>query len=104
MIKNIYKGYEYLFYKFYSWDVWLNCGKDPFPYQAAWYTLSFLVYMNFLAILMILEIFTGYGFDQIGYSGYQKIIVIALGFSFLILNYFIFIRKKIYQSNEKILK
>lgn len=103
MVKKIWEFYQYLFYKYYRWSVWLNRGMDPYSYQAGWAFLSLLLFANFLTILCITEIVTGYGFDQ--FSKLPKIFIIATMTVFLFINYFIFIKnrkyKKIIERYEK---
>lgn len=97
-MKKIYRGYQYLFYKFYAWDLWLHGEKD-FPYQAAWFTLSFLIYMNFVFLMAVSEVITGYGFEQ--FMSLSNLNKIAIGTGFLIFNYFLFVRKRKYKKIVK---
>lgn len=74
MINKLYSGYQYVFYKFYTWDVWLHSHNDPFPQNVALFTISLLVWINFLSLLILLELITGYGFDQLKYLSEWAII------------------------------
>ncbi len=80
MINKLYKFYQYLFYKFYMSNIWTSRCTEPYPYQAAWFTLSFLIWSYFLTFLMILEILTGYGFSQL--QKFSKLNIVAMSTSF----------------------
>ena len=78
MIINIWRKlcciYQYLFYKFYSWHVWLN-GGDYYSEQTACVTLSFLVGVEIFPLLITMQILTGYGFEQIANSKFHILLV-----------------------------
>jgi hypothetical protein len=96
LIKKICMAYQYFFYKCYRVSTLLTPDEYSFNcYKSGWLTLSFLNYINFLALSLISEILTGYGFSQIGYS---KTTVLIPGVFFFILNYFIFIYQEKYKK------
>jgi len=93
MKSKLLRYYEYLYYKLYSWHVLLHKGKYG-PERATWYLISFLCYLNFLTILLLLQIFTGYGFIELCDSNVN---CLMFGVVFVVLNYFIFIYKNKYK-------
>src|SRR5690242_4041173 len=93
---RLWKAYQYLFYKYSHWDRYSWRNKNMFgACQAGLYTLTFLIGMNFFTFLAIIQIFTGFGFDQISDS---KIKMLSVGIFFLVLNYFILIHNKKYKA------
>ena len=96
LFRKLCMTYEYIFYKLSSWSEWLNCGRDPFPYQTGWFLLALLFWQNFLVFLMVTQLLFGYGFNNI--VSLSKIETLALGSVFLVMNYFFFVRNKKYKK------
>ncbi len=95
LMLNLLTNYQYLYYKFYASSVWWRRGKDPFSYQTGLYVITTLSFMNFLTLLALSEVLTGFGYEQICYS---KLNAVLLGSTILFINYALLVR------NEKYLK
>ena len=97
IFKSIVNFYQYLFYKFYSWHVFLHKGKY-FPHNTAWMTISLIESFNFLNLLMMLQILTGYQFIKLFFSDSgvktSSMIIIYLVFNFF--DYFFLMKNKKY--------
>jgi hypothetical protein len=87
LMKNIFKAYQYLFYKYSCWDTYSWNKKNT---AAARHTglciLSSLFWANFLTISMMVQLFTGY--IIIDFTNLSKLKMIGFGSIFLIVNYY----------------
>lgn len=92
MLKNISEAYQYLFYKFYSWDerAW---GKSKVSPQTAWHSISLICFLWFLNIICGLQLVTKI-FDN--FFSLPKPLVLLIMFFFLIPNYYFFLKKDKY--------
>lgn len=97
VIKRIFALYQYLFYKFYALYYWMQ-GGQYWPEQIAIAFISLMGYVNALALLIILQYFTGYGFDQVFKSNQTLLCFAGL---FILINYHIFMRDKKYLKIAK---
>lgn len=89
--------YQYLFYKYYCWNFSRN--TDRHAYETGWFLLSLAEYANFLTLLIIIQLFTGFGFSQIfshPKTVQSNLASVASGLIFIVINYFILIRNKKY--------
>lgn len=89
--RNFFYYYQYLFYKYYSWNIFTN---DRTRYEFGWALLSIAEYFNFLTLLLIMQLFTGYGFEQ--FSNLSKVQITLVWIIFLGFNYIILISNKKY--------
>jgi len=86
--------YEYVYCKLYAWQILLHKGKYH-PERSAWFTISFLGYLNFLVLIILSQIFVGHGFTDLHNA---NINILILGSIFIALNYFKFIHKGKYKK------
>ncbi len=91
-LKYCCSSYNYLFYKFYSWHLWLHKGYYC-PQNTACITLSFFVCVNLLTLSILTQLLIGYGFNQIG--KYKQLIIIVPCI-ILAMNYVFFLKNKRY--------
>lgn len=97
-MKKIWDMYQYLFYKYYTWNLWLNRGMDPFAYQAGITVLSLLIVINIMTLLEIINIVAGVDLLQLGNP---KLSLTIMTIAFCYINLLIF---KSHKRYKKIIK
>ena len=95
---NVFNAYKYLYYRIYSWNL-QTWGKSDVPHFNALLGLTFLVFLNIYALLMIVELLTEYSFfNFLGFGIWNAVIIYwAAG----VINYFIFLYKGKYKKIAK---
>ena len=86
--------YRNLFYRFYSFHVWLNGGKYG-PHDSAYLFLGVLIMFNIFTILMVFQILTGIVILAFLIK-YQLIFAVSMLVLTEILGYFLIRRNKEY--------
>ena len=94
-IKMIWKGYKYLFFRIYSWNL-KKWGEKDLPQYNAMLGVSFLTMMNFFTICIIIDNLFGTKLFLFLINPESKAIIISL--LWLILNYRLLLYKKIYKK------
>jgi hypothetical protein len=79
----IFKAYSYLFYKFYSWALWLH-GEKSAPSATALGTISILGILNWITGIAILQIFTGISVDPFFHLSRSMVFIFGMVVLFLI--------------------
>jgi len=88
MIKS---SYEYLFYLFYKWTIWIN-GEKNYPIYYASLMLSLAVILNIFSLMMVVELFSIYAPLSFVVSR-SKYFLVVFSVAILGLNYLYFSRK-----------
>jgi hypothetical protein len=89
MLKSISKGYRYLFYRIYQWNMHAF-GEEDTPAFNALLQVSFITLFNFATFLLLIQIIGRLAiFD---FLSRQKIYLFIIIFLFLGLNYLLLMR------------
>lgn len=91
-MKKILRGYQYLFYRVYMWQLRL-WGKSCSPEISALCAINFLILANFLTFMQITQIVTGYNYQSIHLSTIQGLFLLTV---FMAILCKIFLRKNKY--------
>ena len=84
--------YFFIFNTLYGWAL-KRQKNDPSNHYAAFYSIAFLVFMNFVTIYLILNYFFSFSIDSIHYSKGLIIVIIAI---LSLPQYFLLIHNKKY--------
>ena len=90
----MFKIYNYLFYREYSWLL-KNWGKEDAPEWSALFVVSFIMFLNIEFLLIIISLFIDVSISPL-LNGSKKG-VLSIGFFLLILNYSLFVRNEKYK-------
>lgn len=88
------KIYLYIYYKLYSWAVNIN-RKSDIPEFTAFFTLTFLVYINTASIVLGLKAFFDVSFN---FSGLSSLDIIGIAVLILLPQYFVLLHNSRYKK------
>lgn len=90
---SLFRAYKYFYYRIYSWNL-RTWGESDAPHFNALLGISFLIYLNFYAVLLAIDFFTGKSVIEILNVGKVKLGLGMIGI--IIINSFIFLRNNQY--------
>ena len=89
-----YRGYKYLYYRIYAWNL-RTWGESDLPQYNALFGVSFLIFLNIMSFLTAIEVCTGRRFTL------SRLAVIAMGGTLMVTGYLLLVHNGKYRRIAK---